>query len=112
MTIEKIVNILSRYSNLLGYQLLGEDNFEIVAKEIINLDKQKTKMKEFKFEIVLTDKDLEGDEYWEDALKKDGTGVATLTDSIEWMLYESNLLPSLSIDEMKHFVKLKSYQEK
>jgi len=40
-------------------------------------------MKQFKFEITLTEDDLDGDEYWENALEVDGTGIKTLTETLE-----------------------------
>ncbi len=36
-------------------------------------------MKKFIFEIVITQDMLEGDEFWEQALKRDGTGIADVT---------------------------------
>jgi hypothetical protein len=49
-------------------------------------------MKTFKFEIILTEEDLEGDEFWEHALQQDGTGIQALTTVIEETIDESQLL--------------------
>jgi predicted methyltransferase MtxX (methanogen marker protein 4) len=67
-------------------------------------------MKQFKFEITLTDQDLMGDEFWEEALKRDGTGIAELTETIEQMIEDSNLIVS-SDKTPKDVIKLISYTE-
>lgn len=67
-------------------------------------------MKQFKFEITLTERDLAGDEFWEDALKHDGTGISVLTDTLEQMIEESNLIIS-SDKEPKDVIKLISYTD-
>jgi len=51
-------------------------------------------MKKFKFEIELTEKDLEGDEFWEDAIEQDNTGIKALTQALVDTIIESNLLVS------------------
>ena len=49
-------------------------------------------MKTFKFELIITEEDVEGDEFWEDALKRDGTGIADLIEAIAEALESSNLM--------------------
>lgn len=65
-------------------------------------------MNTFKFEITLTDEDLMGDEYWEQAIEEDGMGIATLTRSLADMLDDYGLIMNpdkTGID----CVRLKSY---
>ena len=69
-------------------------------------------MKEFKFEITLIEGDLSGDEFWENALERDGTGVADLTDYLTQIIIESNLLACCSDKEVKNTIKLISYKNK
>jgi len=68
-------------------------------------------MKKFKFEITLTDEDLIGDEFWEDALERDGTGIAVLKETFENMINDSNILIS-SDKDAKDIIKLINYTEK
>ena len=65
-------------------------------------------MKRFKFEIELTEADVEGDEFWEVALEKDGTGIFVLTDAIANAIEESNIMIS-SDRKPKDVIKLISY---
>jgi hypothetical protein len=65
-------------------------------------------MLQFKFEITLTEDDLKGDEFWEDAIKRDGTGIADLTETLERMIEDSNLIVS-SDKTPKEVIKLISY---
>jgi hypothetical protein len=51
-------------------------------------------MKVFKFELTFTEEELQGDEFWEDALKEDPTGIKSLTEIIISSLEESNLVES------------------
>lgn len=67
-------------------------------------------MKQFKFEITLTEHDLSGDEFWEESLKKDGTGISSLTEFLEDMISESNLLVG-SDKTPKDVLKLISYSD-
>jgi len=46
-------------------------------------------MKQFKFEITLTEDDLKGDEFWEEAIERDGTGIAELIETIQKIVKES-----------------------
>lgn len=66
-------------------------------------------MKRFKFEINLTSDDLAGDEFWEDAIKHDGTGIADLTEFLQQMITDSNIL--CGDIEAKDVIKLISYNE-
>ena len=65
-------------------------------------------MRVFKFEITVTEDDLQGDEFWEDAISRDGTGIADLTDYLHNMIDESNLLNDRAA---KDVVKLVSFTE-
>lgn len=49
-------------------------------------------MKVFKFELTITEEDVNGDEFWEDAIEKDGTGIKDLTDAIAQAIEDSNLI--------------------
>lgn len=67
-------------------------------------------MKQFKFEITLTESDLVGDEFWEDALARDNTGISVLTETLEQMIDDSNLIIT-SNKEAKDVIKLISYKD-
>ena len=67
-------------------------------------------MKEFKFEITITEDDVAGDEFWEEAIEKDGTGISDLTESIIQAIEDSNLMVS-SDRTPADVVKLVSYKE-
>jgi len=67
-------------------------------------------MKKFKFEITLDESDLDGDEFWENALEKDGTGISELTEVLERMLTDSNLIIS-SDKTAKDVIRLVSYAD-
>jgi len=67
-------------------------------------------MKQFKFEITLTDQDLMGDEFWEEAIERDGTGIADLLETLEQMIEDSNLIVS-SDKTPKDVIKLISYTD-
>jgi len=51
-------------------------------------------MRKFKFEINIEEIDVEGDEFWEEALQKDGSGIDVLTKTINDIFTESNLFIS------------------
>lgn len=68
-------------------------------------------MKRFTFEITLTEQDLEGDEFWENALERDGTGIADLTDALIYAIESNNLLAG-SDTEAKDVIKLKKFEDK
>lgn len=67
-------------------------------------------MKTFKFEITVTEEDLVGDEFWEDATESDGTGIIVLTETLETLLDDSNLLQG-SGRTGKEVLKLTHYNE-
>ena len=68
-------------------------------------------MKQFKFEITLMEHDLEGDEFWEQAIARDGTGIADLTEFLIQIISDSNLLYG-SDKEPKDIIKFISYTDK
>lgn len=49
-------------------------------------------MKKFKFEITITEEDVNGDEFWEEAIDKDGTGITALKEAIVQAIEDSNLM--------------------
>ena len=51
-------------------------------------------MKVFKFELTITEDDVAGDEFWEQALERDGTGILELTEAIAQAIEDSNLMVS------------------
>ena len=67
-------------------------------------------MKVFKFEITLTEDDLSGDEFWEEAIEKDGTGIADVTQAIVQAIQGSNIMAG-SDKEVSEVVKLISYND-
>lgn len=67
-------------------------------------------MKTFKFEITLTEEDLEGDKFWEEALERDGTGITALKEYLAQMIEDSNLIVG-STKEPIEIIKLISYTE-
>jgi hypothetical protein len=68
-------------------------------------------MKTFKFEITLTDDMLCGDEFWEDALKADGTGITVLTEAVVDAILSANIVNMMD-PPMNEIVKLIEYNEK
>ena len=68
-------------------------------------------MKRFKFEITITEDDVAGDEFWEDALKKDGTGIEDLKGAIVQALEDSNIFVSSDRSIKDDIVKLVSYSD-
>ena len=67
-------------------------------------------MKQYKFEITINDTDLEGDEFWEEAIKEDKTGINGLTEFLEQIIRESNMLCGSNL-EPKDIIKLISYTD-
>lgn len=67
-------------------------------------------MKQFKFEIILTEDDVSGDEFWEQALERDGTGIAELTEALAQAIEDSNLMVG-SERAPKEVIKLVSFQD-
>lgn len=49
-------------------------------------------MKKFKFEIELTEADLDGDEFWEEAILRDGTGITTLLEVLVQAIEDTNIM--------------------
>ena len=70
-------------------------------------------MRKFKFEINIEEIDVEGDEFWEDALQKDGSGIEVLTKTINDIFTESNLFISSdkNISEIIKLVKFSCEQD-
>jgi len=67
-------------------------------------------MKIFKFEITITEEDVNGDEFWEEAIDKDGTGITDLTEAIVQAIEGSNLMVS-SKKKPSEVIKLISYKD-
>ncbi len=67
-------------------------------------------MKTFKFEITLTEDDISGDEFWEEAIEKDGTGITDLTQAIIQAIRDSNIMAG-STKGASEVVKLISYSD-
>lgn len=67
-------------------------------------------MKTFKFEIIFTENDLMGDEFWNDAIRKDGTGIADLTEALVSAIEDSNIMVN-SDRGPKDVVRLISYAD-
>jgi len=67
-------------------------------------------MKQFKFEVIIYDVDVEGDEFWEEAISRDGTGIGHLTDALIEALEDSNLMVA-SDRNPKDAISLKSYKD-
>lgn len=68
-------------------------------------------MNVFKFEITFFEEDLEGDEFWEEALKRDGTGIAELTKILHDAVDSTNLLVT-SDRTLQDTIKLKYFGKK
>lgn len=66
-------------------------------------------MKVFKFEVTIKEEDLEGDEFWEEALAKDGTGISDLTEVLKEGIYDRLFAPGTEVD-LNELVKLKEYK--
>lgn len=69
-----------------------------------------TTMKVFKFELTITEDDVNGDEFWEEAIEKDGTGITDLTEAIVQAIEDSNLMVS-SERKIGDVIKLISYED-
>jgi len=66
-------------------------------------------MKQYKFEITISEEDVAGDEFWEDVLKEDTTGIKPLTETLKQIIIDSNLVIN-SIKNIDEIVKLVSYE--
>jgi hypothetical protein len=60
-------------------------------------------MKRFVFEVTIEESDVDGDEYWEEALERDGSGIATLKETLEDALVEAFFINYKDEDEEKDF---------
>lgn len=67
-------------------------------------------MKTFKFEIIINEEDVSGDEFWEEAVEKDGTGITDLTEAIVQAIENSNIMIGSS-RKVSEVVKLISYKD-
>ena len=70
-------------------------------------------MKTYKFEIELKEWMLEGDEFWEDALESDPTGIKPLQSTLENSL--DSAFPAITYNndiKWSDIVRLKSYEDK
>lgn len=67
-------------------------------------------MKKFKFEIELNEDDLKGDEFWEEALANDGTGITVLKQAIAQAIEDSNLMISSDRSAID-VITLKSFED-
>jgi hypothetical protein len=67
-------------------------------------------MKKYKFEIELTEEDIKGDEFFEQCLEADGTGIKVLSETIADIIRDSNLMIS-SIRDPKDVIKLITYTD-
>jgi len=65
-------------------------------------------MRKIKFEIVFDEIDLQGDEFWEDALSEDGTGINALKNTLADIIDDSNLL--ISGKKASDIIKLIEYK--
>lgn len=48
-------------------------------------------MKKYTFQIKLTEEDLKGDEFWEEIIKKDPSGIVGLTEAIKYCIQDQLL---------------------
>ena len=58
-------------------------------------------MKKFTFQLTITENQLEGDEFWEDAIKNHPTGIPFLLNSLKDMCSDTNLLNEIYPDTIK-----------
>jgi len=49
-------------------------------------------MRKFTFELLITERDVEGDEFWEHALERDGTGITELKEAIAEAINDHNIM--------------------
>ena len=68
-------------------------------------------MATFKFEVTLTDEMLMGDEYWEEAVEEDGTGISTVTEDVQRAIFEEFFPMGEPYDgfDINEVVQLKKY---
>lgn len=68
-------------------------------------------MKRYKFEIEIDEDDVAGDEFWEQCLSEDPTGIKPLYDTICELFEDNNLFIS-SDKDIKEIVTLKKFEDK
>lgn len=67
-------------------------------------------MKQYKFEITLTENQLKGDEFWEDIIDSEPTGITGMVESMKQAIQDKFFgYPSDEIDEI---VVLTEYTDK
>ena len=67
-------------------------------------------MKTYKFEIILTEEMLEGDEFWENIIEEDSSGISGMMESMKEAIQDKFFgYPSEKINEI---VKLTEYKDK
>ena len=64
-------------------------------------------MKTYRFELFITEEDLQGDEFWEDIINQDPTGISPLRDALVSLLYEGNLINK----DVNDFIRLVEYTD-
>jgi len=69
-------------------------------------------MQTYIFTLTLTSDDLGGDEFFEDAIAKDGTGITDVTYALKCMMKESNFIADADADTMDSIIKLVKYTDK
>lgn len=62
-------------------------------------------MKKYIFEIIIEEKDIEGDEFWEEALEEDPSGIVPLTSTLKSLV--QTIMPN--VEDLSEIVKLKKY---
>ena len=67
-------------------------------------------MKQYKFEIAIKESDVWGDEFWEDVLKEDLSGITGLKEAIDQIFEDSNLFIG-SDRKLSDIIKLTEYKE-
>jgi hypothetical protein len=68
--------------------------------------------KTYKFEVTLSEHELDGDEMWEDILEKtESEGVAEVTKLILDCLTSDVIMFHGDEDDVKHMVKLKEFKQ-
>jgi hypothetical protein len=66
-------------------------------------------MKKYVFQLTITEDMVAGDEFWEEFLREDPTGIMPLTEALVQAIEDSNLI--VGAHEAKDAVKLLSYSE-
>jgi hypothetical protein len=67
-------------------------------------------MKKYRFEIVLREEDLEGDEFWEGCLEQDPTGIQPLTKALIQQLEDSHIIAE-SVTPISQMIRLINYTD-